>query len=79
MTINARLKQSDLELNSQKIVYDTLKKIIVAGGDDKAQAGKATPASVTSPQSGKKPETSQRVNITLTPKKQLSPEEPDAK
>jgi lipopolysaccharide export system protein LptA len=66
MTINARLKQPDLELNSQKIVYDTLKKIIIAGGKDTPRPAETkTEASAKS-----KPGEGQRVNITLTPKKQ---------
>ena len=55
MTIDAHLKQPDHQLSSQKIVYNTEKKIVMAGGD------KDTPSSGT-PASG-----NQRVNITLTP------------
>jgi lipopolysaccharide export system protein LptA len=76
MTVNARLKQPDQQLSSQKIVYDTLKKIIIAGGsDDKAAPGKARPGTGTAPESDKTSDKRQRVNITLTPKKQLLPEE----
>ena len=55
MTINAQLQQAELKLRSQKITYDTQKKIIIAGTDDGTTA------------TGSK--TKQRVNITLTPKK----------
>ncbi len=58
MTTNAKLKQPDHQVNSQKIVYDTKKKIVLAG-DKKGSA---------SSDSGTK--SSQRVNITLTPKKE---------
>ncbi len=57
MTINAQLKQPDNQVNSQKIIYDTEKKIVIAG--DKSG----------SPASGADPNSKQRVNITLTPKK----------
>ena len=56
MTVNAILKQPDHRVSSQKIIYDTKKRIIVAG--DK----KESKASATSTDSN-------RVNITLTPKK----------
>lgn len=55
MTINAKLLQPDHLVSSEKITYDTKKKIVMAG--DK-------PASP-----GKKVDEKQRVNITLTPKK----------
>jgi len=61
MTVNANLKQPDHQVSSQKIVYDTEKKIVIAG--DKG--------STTSTESG----TSQRVNITLTPKKDPAKEQ----
>jgi len=57
MTINAQLTQPDHQVNSQKIVYDTEKKIVIAGEKNSA----------TSSTSGSN--TKQRVNITLTPKK----------
>jgi len=60
MTTNARLKQPDHQVSSNKITYDTLKKIIIAG--DK-----------TSRTDNKTPDEKERVNITLTPKKQDSP------
>lgn len=60
LTINAEIKQPDHILKSQKIVYDTEKKIVIAGS-------KNTPAS--SDGNGDK---KQRVNITLTPKKDLT-------
>ena len=56
MTINAKLKQPDHQVSSQKIIYDTKKKIVIAGDKD------VSPASDSS--------TSRRVNITLTPKKE---------
>lgn len=74
MTINARLQQPDHQLSSQKIIYDTLKKIIIAGGDttasDKAASGTNAAAEASDKSKG-----SQRVNITLTPKKQQQPTE----
>ena len=54
MTVNANLKQPDHQVSSQKIVYDTEKKIVIAG--DKSETSTGT-------------ENKQRVNITLTPKK----------
>lgn len=78
MTTNARLHQSEQTLSSQKIVYDTLKKIIIAGGK-KARPDKTDTSSASSLQPDKAPEKSQRVNITLTPKKQLLPEDSDKK
>jgi len=36
MTINAHLKQPDHQLSSQKIVYDTEKKIVIAGGNNQS-------------------------------------------
>jgi len=57
MTVNANLKQPDHQVSSQKIVYDTEKKIVIAG--DKGGS------SISKTGSGK----NQRVNITLTPKK----------
>lgn len=53
MTVNAKLKQPDHKVSSQKIVYDTKKKIVIAG--DKTDTGSGS---------------GQRVNITLTPKKE---------
>jgi len=55
MTTNAHLKQPDHQLSSQKIVYNTEKKIVMAGGDKKT------------PSNGSQPTSNQRVNITLTP------------
>ena len=54
MTINANLKQPDHQVSSQKIVYDTEKKIVIAGDKSETSTG---------------PDNRQRVNITLTPKK----------
>ena len=59
MTVNAKLLQPDHKVSSQKIVYDTEKQIVIAG--DK-----------TAPSSGA-PDKNQRVNITLTPKKEPQP------
>lgn len=61
MTVNAQLRQSDHTVSSQKIIYDTLKKIVIAGN-----------RSDTSSADGGSDE-KQRVNITLTPKKETSP------
>lgn len=69
MTINARLKQPDHQVSSQKIVYDTQKRIIIAG--DKSGTGQ--PGAGTDSTGKDK----QRVNITLTPKKQLQPAKPE--
>ena len=57
MTINAQLTQPDNQVNSQKITYDTKKKIVIAGDKN----GLSSPSSGT--------DSKQRVNITLTPKK----------
>lgn len=56
MTINAKLKQPDHQVSSQKITYDTQNKIVIAG--DKKDMSPGT-----------KVDEKQRVNITLTPKK----------
>ena len=56
MTINATLNQPDHRVSSQKIIYDTAKKIIIAG--DKNGTDSDTKVN------------NNRVNITLTPKKQ---------
>ena len=58
MTINAKLKQPDHQVSSQKIIYDTEKKIVIAGDKEG------------SPASDSSTDTSQRVNITLTPNKE---------
>lgn len=57
MTINARLQQPDIKLSSQKITYDTEKKIVIAGGNDGAAA------------TDTKTKQTQRVNIVITPTK----------
>lgn len=57
MTINARLQQTDHQVSSQKIVYDTLKRIVIAGDISDTSTGEADY------------DEKQRVNITLTPKK----------
>jgi len=56
LTINAHLQQPDVKLSSQKIIYDTKKRIVIAGGNDKTPTDAAT-------------KQTQRVNIMLTPKK----------
>ena len=71
MTINAKLHQPDQHLSSQKIVYDTLKKIIIAGGDSKPASRSSKTDAGPDADTSKK----QRVNITLTPKKQSPPDE----
>jgi lipopolysaccharide export system protein LptA len=58
MTINAKLKQPDHQVSSQKIIYDTEKKIVIAG-DKKSASSTGSPSNE-----------NQRVNITLTPKKE---------
>ena len=59
MTGEAKLFQPEHSVSSQKIVYDTAKKIVIAG-DKKDNIKGAT-------------DSSQRVNITLTPKKEPQP------
>ena len=59
MTINAKLLQPDYKVSSQKITYDTAKRIVIAG-DKKNASTNST-------------DKSQRVNITLTPKKEIQP------
>ena len=54
LTINANLQQPEIRLNSQKITYDTKKKIVIAGSNDGATDTNA--------------KQDQRVKITLTPK-----------
>jgi len=54
MTGNANLKQPDHQVSSQKIVYDTEKNIVIAGDKSESSTGS---------------DSNQRVNITLTPKK----------
>ncbi len=56
MTINARLMQPDHQVSSQKIIYDTLKKIVIAGDKNNSSTGDIDSDS------------NQRVKITLTPK-----------
>jgi lipopolysaccharide export system protein LptA len=56
MTVNAHLQQPDLILSSQKIIYNTQKQIVIAGGNDDQNA------------TGTEVKQTQRVNITLTPK-----------
>jgi lipopolysaccharide transport protein LptA len=60
MTKNASLKQPDHQVSSNKIIYDTLKKIVIAGD-------------ITPPSNDSAPDEKERVNITLTPKKQDQP------
>lgn len=57
MTINARLQQPEHQVSSEKIIYDTEKKLIIAGS--RKGGGKED----------KKSNDKQRVKITLTPKK----------
>ena len=57
LTINAKLEQPDHKVSSQKIIYDTEKRIIVAGDKNKQNT---TDTGINN----------NRVNITLTPKKQ---------
>ncbi len=62
LTINAKLEQPDHKVSSQKIIYDTEKRIIVAG--DKNKQNTTDTGS-----------NNNRVNITLTPKKQTATQE----
>ena len=57
LTINAKLEQLDHKVSSQKIIYDTEKRIIVAGDKNKHSSTDTDT-------------NNNRVNITLTPKKQ---------
>lgn len=59
MTINAKLQQPEHQISSQKIVYDTLKKIVIAGDKESTSNTKSD---------------GQRVKITLTPKKESATE-----
>ncbi len=65
MTTNASLQQSEQQVSSQLITYDTLKGIIIAGDNNAASnlSGSGKP---------------QRVNITLTPKKSILPTKPSS-
>ena len=69
MTGNARLQQPDQQVSSQTIIYDTLKKIVIAGGT-KAASPADSSADSSESQAGDDATQKQRVNITLTPKKQ---------
>ena len=66
MTKNAKLTQPDHHISSQKIIYDTEKKIVIAG--DKASSSKS------GVDSKGQSEPAQRVKITLTPKKEPATE-----
>ena len=75
MTTNARLKQTGHQISSQKIIYDTLKRIIIAGGND-THSMNSDPKANNGNNNAKQ---NQRVNITLTPeKKPQRAEEPAA-
>jgi lipopolysaccharide export system protein LptA len=63
MTTNARLTQPENQVSSQKIVYDTFKKIVIAG------AKKPASASTTGNSVADEVKPNQRVKITLTPRK----------
>jgi lipopolysaccharide export system protein LptA len=62
LTINAEVRQPDQTIKSQRIVYDTEKKIATAGNKDASTSDGPIDAN-------------QRVRITLTPKKE-TPEKP---
>lgn len=62
LTINATLKQPDHSVSSQKIIYNTEKRIIVAGDKNEPKSSDAGTSG-------------NRVNITLTPKKKPSTQE----
>ena len=68
MTINAKLHQPDYQISSQKITYDTVKRIVIAGDNNDSSANKSTSDTQSSA------DEKQRVNITLTPKKQIIPD-----
>jgi lipopolysaccharide export system protein LptA len=55
MTVNASLEQSNQTVTSQRIVYDTQNKVILAGKNDDTE---------------KEGQSGDRVNIILTPKKE---------
>lgn len=74
MTTNARLKQTGHKISSQKITYDTLKRIIIAGGNDTRSMNTDPKAN----NGNNKTKQKQRVNITLTPEKQPQPAEESA-
>lgn len=62
MTKNAQLTQPDHHISSQKIIYDTEKKIVIAGDKDAKKNGDTD--------SNAQDKAAQRVKITLTPKKE---------
>lgn len=67
MTTNARLTQPDNKVSSQKIIYDTRKKIVIAGAKQPPTSGFSDSAMGDS--TVNKPDENQRVKITLSPKK----------
>lgn len=67
LTVNASLRQPDNLVSSQKITYDTLKRIIIAGENE----GSGTKDGNDKSRQGAKDK--QRVNITLTPNKKIQP------
>ncbi len=67
MTTNARLTQPDNKVSSQKIIYDTRKKIVIAGAKKPPTSGSSE--SATGDSTVNKPDENQRVKITLSPKK----------
>lgn len=77
MTTNARLQQTGHQVSSQKITYDTLKRIIIAGGSN-IPSDKAGPGADTGSTNDNTSKQGQRVNITLTPKQQPQPPEKPA-
>ena len=64
MTTNARLTQPENQVSSEKIVYDTIKQIVIAGAKKPAPTDTSANGSTTD-----KAKPNQRVKITLTPKK----------
>ncbi len=75
MSINARLQQPGHQVSSQKITYDTLRKIIIAGGKTETSSNNATTKTGTGSKASNNSTQNQRVNITLTPKEKLKPSE----
>ncbi len=64
MTKDARLIQPENQVSSQKIIYDTFKKIVIAGAKKPAPVNNSTGNS-----GADEVKPNQRVKITLTPKK----------
>lgn len=68
MTVNARLKQPDHQVNSEKIIYDTEKKLVLAGKVSEESGGLE--------EESEDSLENQRVKIILTPKTSPSENKP---